>query len=163
MNGQNAKTNFPNYPSHHHDDQYLKPTTDHDDGTSANTTPMSPKALSELLSLKLKKSCKDYTSPSLTCLRLDNDNSHIGVWQKRSGSRGISDWVMKIEFGNKKTQDLPQNASSLSLPFPLPSWWSNVENTNSSEVTEKDQTHDDEENKIAMQMIEELLNWNYPK
>ncbi|KAL0016385.1 hypothetical protein SO802_003454 [Lithocarpus litseifolius] len=135
MNGQNAKTNFPVSSSHQEDTK--KPCDD---------SPLSPKALSELLSTKLRKCCKDQ-SPSLTCLRLDADNSHIGVWQKRAGSRSGSNWVMKIELGKKKIKTLEDD-------LPLSSVSPRVESDAGHEV--------DEEDNMAMQMIEELLNWNYP-
>ncbi|KAG2700122.1 hypothetical protein I3843_07G217500 [Carya illinoinensis] len=134
MNGQNAKTNFPTANGRH------------EDAKACGDSPLSPKALSELLSTKLRKCCKDQY-PSLTCLRLDADNSHIGVWQKRAGARSASNWVMRIEFGKKQTQtDLEDGLSS---------------------VSPRVEIHDagngmDEEDCIAMQMIEELLNWNCP-
>ncbi|KAL2924489.1 Ethylene-responsive transcription factor WIN1 [Bienertia sinuspersici] len=98
MNGQNAKTNFPRDKNNHNsatNNNGIKTnnsTTNDHDSTPFNTT------LSEILSAKLKKYCKD-PSPSLTCLRLDTDNSHIGVWQKRAGSCSSSSWVMRVELG----------------------------------------------------------------
>ncbi|GMY29307.1 ethylene-responsive transcription factor SHINE 2-like [Fagus crenata] len=138
MNGQNAKTNFPLSSSHH--ENTTKPNCD--------DSPSSPKALSELLSTKLRKCCKDQ-SPSLTCLRLDADNSHIGVWQKRAGSRSGSNWVMRIELGKK---DIP----TLEDDLPMSSGSPRVE------IDAAGHEVDDEEDNISMQMIEELLNWNYP-
>ncbi len=138
MNGQNAKTNFPLSSSHH--ENTTKPNCD--------DSPLSPKALSELLSTKLRKCCKDQ-SPSLTCLRLDADNSHIGVWQKRAGSRSGSNWVMRIELGKK---DIP----TLEDDLPMSSGSPRVE------IDAAGHEVDDEEDNISMQMIEELLNWNYP-
>ncbi|XP_020238591.1 ethylene-responsive transcription factor SHINE 2 [Cajanus cajan] len=132
MNGQNAKTNFPtskNQPEEDHDDTFL-----------------SPKALSELLSTKLRKYCKD-PAPSLTCLRLDADNSHIGVWQKGAGPHSGSNWVMRVELGNKQTK-----GSGESVDSPLSC---GTDHGAGNEVVE-------EEDRIALQMIEELLNWNYP-
>uniref|UniRef100_A0A803NLP9 AP2/ERF domain-containing protein n=1 Tax=Cannabis sativa TaxID=3483 RepID=A0A803NLP9_CANSA len=112
MNGQNAKTNFPspqktsasNCGDDDHD--HVQQEESNIINGSGGAGPLCPKALSELLSIKLRKCCKD-PSPSLTCLRLDNDNSHIGVWQKRAGSRAGSDWVMRIELGshNKNIND----------------------------------------------------------
>lgn len=132
MNGQNAKTNFPT------SDTNTKPRDGHE-------SPLSPKALSELLSTKLRKCCKDQY-PSLTCLRLDADNSHIGVWQKRAGAQAGSDWVMRIELGKKEmiTQTLENGGGG----------GGGSDNAGSGII--------DEEDSIAMQMIEELLNWNYP-
>ncbi|KAJ6758571.1 ETHYLENE-RESPONSIVE TRANSCRIPTION FACTOR SHINE 2 [Salix koriyanagi] len=105
MNGQNAKTNFPE--------------------------------LAELLNSKLRKCCGKDPSPSLTCLRLDNDNSRIGVWQKKAGSRSSSDWVMKVELGNYNKKTEPPSKAEI-----------------------EPEKGTEEEDKIAMQMIEELLNWN---
>ncbi|CAL0327206.1 unnamed protein product [Lupinus luteus] len=147
MNGQNAKTNFPT--SKNQDEE----VTTYDDDSF-----LSPKALSELLRTKLKKCCKD-PSPSLTCLRLDADNSHIGVWQKGAGPRSDSNWVMRVELGNKKHKESAISSTLLTEPSPH----NGVENDNSN-------NNDDivvgnevsEEDRVAMQMIEELLNWNYP-
>ncbi|KAB2619098.1 ethylene-responsive transcription factor SHINE 2-like [Pyrus ussuriensis x Pyrus communis] len=151
MNGQNAKTNFP--ISNNNSDQETKPATD-------QNTPWSPKALSELLSAKLRKCCKD-PSPSLTCLRLDNDNSDIGVWQKRpAGSRASSNWVMRIELGKKKKQSSDHDHQEESLSsLTSSSSSSSMVGLIEGGMSEADQ---DEEDKLAMQMIEELLNWNYP-
>ncbi|KAG4136811.1 hypothetical protein ERO13_D07G031800v2 [Gossypium hirsutum] len=130
MNGQNAKTNFP------------VPNSGGDDNGSS---PLPAETLSEFLGAKLRKCCKDQ-SPSLTCLRLDTDNAHIGVWQKRAGSRSSSNWVMRVELGNKKTTMEDGAASSSS------------ELSHMVEETEAV----GEEDRVAMQMIEELLNWNCP-
>ncbi|XVE71175.1 hypothetical protein DITRI_Ditri10aG0129700 [Diplodiscus trichospermus] len=138
MNGQNAKTNFPVAKTHPGD------TNAHDDGS-----PLPPKALSELLNAKLRKCCKDQ-SPSLTCLRLDTDNAHIGVWQKRAGTRSSSNWVMRVELGNKKiTPALEDGPATLAGTSPM------ADEIEPASVM-------GEEDRIAMQMIEELLNWNCP-
>lgn len=134
MNGQSAKTNFP--ASKDQADQNATHCGDDDSF-------LSPKALSELLSAKLRKCCKD-PSPSLTCLRLDADNSHIGVWQKGAGRHSDSNWVMRVELGKKQ----PENKSNLS--------------SSESTVGGDAENELEEENRVAMQMIEELLNWNYP-
>ncbi|XP_050365847.1 ethylene-responsive transcription factor SHINE 2-like [Argentina anserina] len=160
MNGQNAKTNFPNDNA---------PSADRDSKTAdhlpqGHQLPWDPKELAELLSSKLKKCCKD-PSPSLTCLRLDNDNSHIGVWQKRpSGSRASSNWVMRIELGKKKKQcnttDIENEdgsrstSSSTSLISELSA--GSITNEAGIAIEEADEDHG-EEDKLAMQMIEELL------
>ncbi|KAD3337712.1 hypothetical protein R6Q59_027477 [Mikania micrantha] len=120
MNGQSAKTNFPLISGNHH---------------SPATTTEIPAAT---LAAKLRKCCKD-PSPSLTCLRLDSDSSHFGVWQKRPGKGSGSGWVMKVELGGKRKAEV------------------------ASPVAEDGGSGDkaiDEENKVVMQMIEELLNWN---
>ncbi|KAI3683998.1 hypothetical protein L1987_84520 [Smallanthus sonchifolius] len=120
MNGQSAKTNFSN--NHH-----------------------SPSSQAEIpaaaLAAKLRKCCKDPSS-SLTCLRLDSDNSHFGVWQKRPGKGSGSGWVMKVELGGKRKEGVVEETSPT------------VEDGGSGDQ------EIDEENKAVMQMIEELLNWN---
>ncbi|CAL0305713.1 unnamed protein product [Lupinus luteus] len=143
MNGQNAKTNFPTSKNQGKDST---PCNDE--------TFLSPKALSELLSTKLRKCCKD-PSPSLTCLRLDADNSHIGVWQKGAGSHSDSNWVMRVELGKKQHKE-SGSSSTISTPCNVGESdnTSNINNVVGNEVSEED--------RIAMQMIEELLNWDYP-
>ncbi|KAG5562817.1 hypothetical protein RHGRI_005519 [Rhododendron griersonianum] len=132
MNGQTAKTNFP-------------PSKDLGDKKPIEESP-SP-TMSDILTAKLKKCCKG-PSPSLTCLRLDPDNSHIGVWQKRAGPRSGSSWVMRVQLGKreKKTEERMDDVSSPDL----------------SSVISQVESGGDEENRVAMQMIEELLSWNYP-
>ncbi|KAI3468027.1 hypothetical protein Pfo_024690 [Paulownia fortunei] len=131
MSGQNAKTNFP-IPKNSGNDS--NPTTD---------SPLSPSTLSDILGAKLKKSCKN-PAPSITCLRLDNDNSNIGVWQKRAGRHSGSHWVMKVELKKKSTQ-----LSNDSSP-------SQSSGSASSEIDEVGDMMD-EENRVALQMVEELL------
>ncbi|XP_058201815.1 ethylene-responsive transcription factor SHINE 2-like [Rhododendron vialii] len=135
MNGQTAKTNFP-------------PSKDLGDKKPIEESP-SP-TMSDILTAKLKKCCKG-PSPSLTCLRLDPDNSHIGVWQKRAGPSSGSSWVMRFQLGKreKKTEERLDGVSS----------------PDSSSVRSQVESGGggvDEENRVAMQMIEELLSWNYP-
>lgn len=114
MSGHNAKTNFPTVQTKSNE---IRTTS----------------ALSTMLSAKLRKCCKSPLSPSLTCLRLDTESSHIGVWQKRAGIHSDSNWVMTVELGKKN------NAIN-----------EKIEGGKSSE----------DEDKIALQMIEELLNTN---
>ncbi|KAG6425335.1 hypothetical protein SASPL_115765 [Salvia splendens] len=141
MSGRNAKTNFP------------VPAAD-EDGAVGNEISSAPSSfpnssrsasLSSILSAKLRKCCKS-PSPSLTCLRLDTENSHIGVWQKRAGSN--SSWVMTVELGkkNKKT------AADLQDPA--------VEEGGKAEAAEGRDDGINEEERMALQMIEELLNRN---
>ena len=139
MNGQNAKTNFP-----------VAKTQPGDTNARDDDSPLPPKALSELLNAKLRKCCKDQ-SPSLTCLRLDTDNAHIGVWQKRAGTRSSSNWVMRVELGNKKmiTPALEDGSAFSSGSLPI------ADDIEAGSVM-------GEEDRIALQMIEELLNWNCP-
>jgi len=142
MSGQNAKTNFPT--------QMNQPQG------ATTTTPCvdpfsSPNVLSEHLSRKLKRCCKD-PSPSLTCLRLDADNSHIGVWQKGAGPHSDSNWIVRVEIGKKlhaegESSSVSSSAAGGSPPKPS--------------VGHGD-GYGDEEDRIAMQMIDELLNWNHP-
>nr|QNI23916.1 AP2/ERF transcription factor [Camptotheca acuminata] len=134
MNGRNAKTNFPNQAA--------------GDTQSSKSSTLSATAVSDILSKKLRKCSKSNTAPpSLTCLRLDADNSHIGVWQKRAGPPSASNWFVRVQLGKKKrTQDLDDGSSSLGSPC------SGIESGKEM----------DEENRIAMQMIEELVNRNCP-
>ncbi|KVH93032.1 AP2/ERF domain-containing protein [Cynara cardunculus var. scolymus] len=143
MSGCNAKTNFPILKA----ESYASPST----ATSA---------LSAMLSAKLRKCCKA-PSPSLTCLRLDTESSHIGVWQKRAGVHSDSNWVMTVELGKKKTDhkieveadDPSSRGIDDDVQQTMMSYGSGrygILSTRSSE----------EEDKIALQMIEELLNTN---
>ncbi|KAL2462713.1 Ethylene-responsive transcription factor WIN1 [Forsythia ovata] len=134
MNGRNAKTNFPFVASHDANDNNCP-------SSSTTTTTSSTNSLSTILSAKLRKCCKS-PSPSLTCLRLDTENSHIGVWQKRAGARSDSNWVMTVEL-DKKNDQPPPPAEEVAP---------------TSEI--ETQHGIDEEERIALQMIEELLNRN---
>ncbi|KAK9699951.1 hypothetical protein RND81_08G206200 [Saponaria officinalis] len=169
MNGHNAKTNFP------------KDTINYSSSSNVNDTikiksnevvhKMAPfnSTLSEILSAKLKKYCKD-PSPSLTCLRLDTDNSHIGVWQKRAGSCSGSSWVMRVELG-KSSNIIKENNDNISIndvasPTMLPSP-SNYSTCSSSSSSSSSSILDhgaelSAEDEASLQMIEELLNWNSP-
>ncbi|WCJ29638.1 Integrase-type DNA-binding superfamily protein [Euphorbia peplus] len=143
MSGRNAKTNFP-IP----ENPIGNPIPNDNDSSSSSTHQLND--LSEILHAKLRK-CSKAPSPSLTCLRLDTENSHIGVWQKRAGQRSDSNWVMRVPLG-KGNQDVSEG----SLPF-----------GECSEVVpepEMMRNEMDEEERIALQMIEELLNrnQNYP-
>ncbi|XP_065850732.1 ethylene-responsive transcription factor WIN1 [Euphorbia lathyris] len=124
MSGRNAKTNFP-IPQN----PIGNPKPTNNDSSSSE--------LSEILHAKLRK-CSKAPSPSLTCLRLDTENSHIGVWQKRAGQRSDSNWVMTVELGKGNQAE----TEVVQVP----------EMTN--EMVE--------EERIALQMIEELLNRNCP-
>jgi hypothetical protein len=134
MSGPNAKTNFPivtNQTGNH----------DHNNNSPSSSTP-----LSAILSAKLRKCCKS-PSPSLTCLRLDTENSHIGVWHKRAGHRSDSNWVMMVELGGKNGQIMAEE----NLP---------VSRTGEMDGPEGGDLGVDEEQRLALQMIEELLNRN---
>ncbi|KAF2287225.1 hypothetical protein GH714_039384 [Hevea brasiliensis] len=75
MSGQKAKTNFPR-------GDLEETSSDHHHGSNNDQFPLPPESLSKLLNTKLRKCCKDISPASVTCLRLDNENSRIGVWQK---------------------------------------------------------------------------------
>ncbi|CAI0396723.1 unnamed protein product [Linum tenue] len=70
MSGRNAKTNFPS----------SSPAAKTTSGLSAR--------------LREKYCGKTVLSSSLTCLRLDAESCHIGVWQKRAGD---SKWVVRVD------------------------------------------------------------------
>lgn len=149
MSGRNAKTNFP-VPANQQDD--ISPSS-----SSSSTTTARANSLSSILSAKLRKCCKS-PSPSLTCLRLDTENSHIGVWQKRAGSGSDSNWVMTVELGKAKKnngritpalddQEKPQavaTSAGAEASMQIAGLGDGI----------------DEEERIALQMIEELLNRN---
>lgn len=147
MNGRNAKTNFPTTQNSEGDPETT--ITDHRDSSSSlSPTASTGSALSEILRAKLRKSSK-VPSPSLTCLRLDTENSHIGVWQKHAGECSDSNWVMRVELekrngsiniGEEAMVALPSSSFSPALEGPSLS-------ANDME----------EEERIALQMIDELL------
>lgn len=146
LSGRNAKTNFPVTHS---------PSEDDDPKISGNLkSSSSPSSLSEILRAKLQK-CSKSPSPSLTCLRLDTKNYHIGVWQKRAGQRSDADksnWVMTVHLGNPGNK---KDGDEVSVR--------GRESGDSSGTKLDDQERDetmDEEQRIALQMIEELLNRN---
>ncbi|KAK8500201.1 hypothetical protein V6N13_076313 [Hibiscus sabdariffa] len=138
MSGRNAKTNFPisQTPSGDHQQQ----------GQGYESSPHStpPNELSQLLKAKLRK-CSKAPSPSMTCLRLDTENSHLGVWQKRAGKTSDSNWVMTVQLG--KGNNAQVSANTL-----LPSKTQGL-----TETCELRGDRIDEEERIALQMIEELL------
>ncbi|KAJ0247966.1 Ethylene-responsive transcription factor WIN1 [Hirschfeldia incana] len=136
MSGRNAKTNFP-----------LHNTGDTSEGKTDISASSSSSSLSSILSAKLRKCCKS-PSPSLTCLRLDTVSSHIGVWQKRAGSKSDSSWVMTVELGTSGSSQEPTSQVSKDDVGPA------------TEVGGGGEGLMDEEEKVALQMIEELLNKN---
>ncbi|XP_011012163.1 PREDICTED: ethylene-responsive transcription factor WIN1-like [Populus euphratica] len=126
MSGRNAKTNFPVVANQTRNGQ---------------NSPSSSSALSA----KLRKYCRSpYTS--LTCLRLDAENCHIGVWQKRAGPRSVSNWIMTVELGNKDGRQAPEQKILISDTSDM-----------AGQEGGSDDSPDDEE-RVALQMIEELLN-----
>ncbi|XP_074586547.1 ethylene-responsive transcription factor WIN1-like [Curcuma longa] len=133
MSGRNAKTNFP-----------VPPRAD----AAAH------KALSEALSAKLRKAAP---APALTCLRLDTEKSHIGVWQKRAGD--ASSWVMTVELGNPPAPDHAMPPPMLGADYVQQASSSSSSSSSAAEVGEAAM---DEEKRLALQMIEELLNRSRP-
>ncbi|XWS72927.1 hypothetical protein CRYUN_Cryun02cG0081600 [Craigia yunnanensis] len=132
MSGRNAKTNYP-----------IPQTPSGDPKGTENSHSSPPNELSELLHAKLRK-CSKAPSPSMTCLRLDTENSHIGVWQKRAGQSSDSNWVMTVQLGKGNAE-----VSANTLPSKTPGL-----------AGPELRGEMDEEERIALQMIEELLNRN---
>ncbi|XP_031494021.1 ethylene-responsive transcription factor WIN1-like [Nymphaea colorata] len=132
INGPNAKTNFPVNNS-----QKTK-----DDPGSKYALPFTKDRLCNTSSLasKLARYGRQ-ASPSLTCLRLDPDALNIGLWSKGAGSSSESNWVMRVELGTLQTSTLPTPSSSTS-------------SSSSQKGTNKG--WEDEES-IALQMVEELM------
>jgi hypothetical protein len=143
MSGRNAKTNFPITQT---------PTGE---PMSSEDPLSSPKDLSEILHAKLRK-CSKAPSPSMTCLRLDTESSHIGVWQKRAGQRSDSNWIMTVQLGNKNSADGGDHDQNSSLPL------SSDDGSRPAFSGPELRAEMDEEERIALQMIEELLNGNCP-
>ncbi|XP_006345282.1 ethylene-responsive transcription factor WIN1-like [Solanum tuberosum] len=148
MSGRNAKTNFP-ITQDLDNNKDVKAKLDQESPSSFS----SPKALSEILHAKLRK-CSKVPSPSLTCLRLDIESSHIGVWQKRAGPSSDSKWVMTVELQKKNN---PKNINV--HEGELNNDNNNNSKNNCGEIVEgiSIRSEMDEEERIALQMIEELL------
>ncbi|MED6179887.1 hypothetical protein PIB30_004942 [Stylosanthes scabra] len=162
MSGRNAKTNF---PIMHTPDGDPKPEDAPPPPSSAAN-----KDLEEILHAKLRK-CGKVPSPSMTCLRLDTENSHIGVWQKRAGQRSDSNWVMRVQLGagNNKSGGCGGGggggmSNSSSMAGSSSSSCDVLQSPSSSTVSGGGGVRGemDEEERIALQMIEELLNRNCP-
>ncbi|KAH7546388.1 hypothetical protein FEM48_Zijuj01G0195200 [Ziziphus jujuba var. spinosa] len=146
MSGRNAKTNFPASQT---------PAT-----AGGEDCPSSLKVSSEILHAKLRK-YSTAPSPSMTCLRLDTENCSIGVWQKRAGKRPMdSNWVMTVELG-EKIKKINGDADHISFsPSSSESPALAVSSSSSSSSELKMGSATDEEERIALQMIEELLSTN---
>ncbi|GAB2216071.1 hypothetical protein Droror1_Dr00023838 [Drosera rotundifolia] len=175
MCGRNAKTNFPIPPNLDENNlETLKTKTKMTNGSPSSTS-SSHENLSQVLHAKLRKSNKT-PSPSLTCLRLDIENAHIGVWQKRAGPCSDSRWVMTVKFGKKGTAT-PSN-NDVEKVNPDSNITSELDHDSNAAIRDPFSTPDceyvsdyyrdrrqmemEEEERIALQMIEELLNRNYP-
>ncbi|GFZ07961.1 integrase-type DNA-binding superfamily protein [Actinidia rufa] len=135
INGPNAKTNFPTTTAN-------QSTNENSPFTSSLSLSSSSPSLSSIISTKLRKCCKS-PSPSLTCLRLDPDKSHIGVWQKRAGKCSDSNWVMTVELDKKIEKPLENDVETVLM---------------SGGAGGRDGLG--EEERMALQMIEEFLNQN---
>jgi hypothetical protein len=145
MSGRNAKTNFPVQRSSTGDPT---PAAVRDArGGSSSGSSSSTSNLSQILSAKLRKCCKA-PSPSLTCLRLDTEKSHIGVWQKRAGARADSNWVMTVELN--KGAVVPSRDAVV------------VQSTISAATASSPVSTMDDEERLTLQMIEELLSRSGP-
>lgn len=167
MSGRNAKTNFPVAQNSDGDvaAAVAEPaeknvcTTDKDKIKNQESPSSSPKDLLEILHAKLRK-CTKVPSPSLTCLRLDIESSHIGVWQKRAGPSSDSNWVMTVELQKKKKDNANINVDNAAAEGALMCSSKPAAMVESRSLQSDHQM--DEEQRIALQMIEELLNINTP-
>uniref|UniRef100_A0A7N0TDW9 AP2/ERF domain-containing protein n=1 Tax=Kalanchoe fedtschenkoi TaxID=63787 RepID=A0A7N0TDW9_KALFE len=147
MSGRNAKTNFPIDQTDHNPND----SPNDKKGGLSRSSSSNNMTLSEILHAKLKK-CTKALSPSLTCLRLDTEKSNIGVWQKRAGSGSDANWVMTVELGGEsavKGEGGGVNKGSTGMGFGM-EWKSEDENAGGETVK-------NDEERIALQMIEELL------
>ncbi|KAK3134049.1 hypothetical protein QOZ80_6AG0544410 [Eleusine coracana subsp. coracana] len=159
MSGRNAKTNFP-VPRSATGELAPVPVARDSRGVGVGSSFAAgggSNNLSQILSAKLRKCCKT-PSPSLTCLRLDPEKSHIGVWQKRAGARADSSWVMTVELNKEVTTATATTSSSEEL---TPSYGAATTPTSTSTTNDSPPAMDDEE-RIALQMIEELLGRSGP-
>ncbi|KFK43790.1 hypothetical protein AALP_AA1G173100 [Arabis alpina] len=145
MSGRNAKTNFPV-------NNITGETSEGKTDILSSSSSSSSSSLSSILSAKLRKCCKS-PSPSLTCLRLDTASSHIGVWQKRAGSKSDSNWVMTVELGPTGSSHEPATKVLEDHVGPATEVGGSGDGGGGEEGL-------DEEEKVALQMIEELLNTN---
>ncbi|KAK8914251.1 Ethylene-responsive transcription factor WIN1 [Platanthera zijinensis] len=170
MSGRNAKTNFPVVQpptaaaaewSPASAGRQTVPAGAAVNYNSATTAINKSSQLSEMLSAKLRKCCKA-PSPSLTCLRLDTESSHIGVWQKRAGARADSSWVMTVQLD----VSAPQKESVVAGPslYPAPVHGGGGGGGSSSKIVKGKQQQEkaveeeeEDQDRIALQMIEELL------
>ncbi|KAL3535864.1 hypothetical protein ACH5RR_004325 [Cinchona calisaya] len=176
MSGRNAKTNFPVLQNSDHADivpafssnNNASADKNHENPSSSSppsTSTLTNKDLSEILHAKLRK-CSKAPSPSLTCLRLDIENSHIGVWQKRAGTSSDSNWVMTLELQKNKNNTnaiiKPSNNNvDTDINTDIAGEGAILSSTSSDNNAAKNDQMD-EEQRIALQMIEELLNMNTP-
>ncbi|XP_038890640.1 ethylene-responsive transcription factor WIN1-like [Benincasa hispida] len=175
MSGRNAKTNFP--MSQTAAQELGKPNNNNNNNNITSSS--SPKGLSEILHAKLRK-CSKAPSPSMTCLRLDTENSHIGVWQKRAGQRSDSSWVMTVHLGKTNSSSSSTSATAAAVcGGDGDSGWMRKNKKSgcfsglissedgdgalmaASGTQMRNLEMDEEEERTALQMIEELLSRNY--
>ncbi|AQK82330.1 ethylene-responsive transcription factor WIN1 [Zea mays] len=145
MSGRNAKTNFPVVPCGRTRGGGGGASSGNNTNASASasaSTSTSSLSQSQVLSAKLRRCCKA-PSPSLTCLRLDPERSHIGVWHKGAGARADSSWVMTVQLSDKDAAPAPSATSSTA--------------TTATAASPPPVVVVDDEERIALQMIEELL------
>ncbi|KAL0903783.1 hypothetical protein M5K25_025832 [Dendrobium thyrsiflorum] len=170
MSGRNAKTNFPVPTTNAGEPGILSgggrskqtPAGANSSNVSNSNSNNNSSSLSEVLSAKLRRCCKT-PSPSLTCLRLDTESSHIGVWQKRAGSRAESSWVMTVKLDIAAPRALLESPT-VSLPPPSlsPTQQQQQQHHHQQQqqqqimVVEEEEEEEDQD-RIALQMIEELL------
>lgn len=161
LSGRNARTNFPVTDTTSGDPKFFG---DHKSSSAPSSSSSSRcrsslkgLPLSQILHAKLQK-CRKSPSPSLTCLRLDTENYHIGVWQKRAGQRSDSDdsnWVMTVNLGDRPN-DKKDGGDQVSDRGRKP-----VDSSGTPKLDDQDRDENmDEEQRLALQMIEELLNRN---
>ncbi|KAK4796725.1 hypothetical protein SAY86_029051 [Trapa natans] len=160
MSGRNAKTNFPMSPSPAGGSLSSSEIGELSSGN--NSAPhLAASPLSAILSAKLRKICKA-PSPSLTCLRLDTESSHIGVWQKRAGTSHASDsnWIMTVQLGNNSSAVDKSSAPAAASTTSNLCSCSDAQGTWGPTDTIGEEDGLKEEERMALQMIEELLNSN---
>ncbi|CAN6194501.1 unnamed protein product [Urochloa humidicola] len=169
MSGRNAKTNFPVPRTATGELAPVPPARDARSGgagtgsrgSSSSSGTGGTSSLSQILSAKLRKCCKA-PSPSLTCLRLDPEKSHIGVWQKRAGARADSSWVMTVQLNKAADSSGEDPAPSGGDGGAATTPTSTVTTAGSPPPASSAAVDDDEEERLALQMIEELLGRSSP-
>lgn len=159
MSGRNAKTNFPVPRSATGELAPVPPARwDARGGSSSSSAAGSARnsSLSQILSAKLRKCCKT-PSPSLTCLRLDPERSHIGVWQKRAGARADSSWVMTVQLNKQDDAAAAEDPAAPGCDGAAAATTPTSTSTVTTTGSPPDTMMMDDEERIALQMIEELL------
>ncbi|KAL2929576.1 Ethylene-responsive transcription factor WIN1 [Bienertia sinuspersici] len=162
MCGRNAKTNFPQSQATHEIEHnnyynnkanYMKTNPYSQASSSSNIT--TQESFTQVLHAKLCKP-NNVTSPSLTCLRLDTENSNIGVWQSTLALalKNKVNFDDKHEESNKKQAQKERRISMPIIISPTIDTFGRI----------YDCGHDgsmDEEESVALQMVDELLSRNH--